>query len=52
MRGKEKTRLSEVKCTVEVDCEVKGYTRESELLMQPLGELHNIIYNRDSLKID
>lgn len=26
--------------------------KESELLMQPLGEPHSIIYNRDRLKID
>lgn len=25
------------------DCEVKGDTKESELLMQPLGELRSII---------
>lgn len=49
---KKKARLSEVKCTEEVDCEAKGDTKESELLMQPLGELHSIIYNRDGRKID
>lgn len=31
---------------------LKEDTKESELLMQPLGEPHSIIYNRDRLKID
>lgn len=31
--------------------EVKGDTKKSELLTQPLGELRSIIYNRDRLKI-
>lgn len=35
-----------------VDCEVKGDTKECELLTRPLGQLHSIIYNRDRLKID
>ena len=51
-RGEKKKDFQELNALKRWIVKLKEDTKESELLMQPLGELHSIIYNRDRLKID